>query len=667
MDEIIETPRAIRISGCVTHSEGKGIVRNAEIHLLRLKTKKVAGEERVAEERQAGKTFTDAEGMFLFSDVFDPGEYRVRCRAFGVQDETDIKIIKDRAAYEIQCDLGLGAKVTTHAHSADGSAIVPVERVMAGKGFILRAESEVEDQIEDYRWYPHVAARVRGYGKDGELLFREAGSHQVEMVLVDKSANSAGNRAEAVMLAKVDVSEADIQAVAGNIGVSLQRTRSEPTLDQALWFAIRDRTQAISFSRYREFIDNLLGQVNREALPPGALKQITAKQMECASLLHGVGAYEVLKFATQIFLMANCGVRIADGRRSDGEQSAERLGYSVTRDEMQVRLDQYLGKAHQLPYLRRIIETAFPWLERELHHRDRVLTCERITDPCLLEFIHEYWLEEGMLMQTMNAITRRFQNVFMGDGRDPLANVEIDPLRPLNNLLFGYIEREMDRLSVRRRAFEYIHHYGMPLLGKAIAGMRATDNRSRFVEAFHNLLHQTTVFYAEDCQTTVIADGYRLLNALKEVHLILAEGAHNQFGDMPWEARVETLMMEYIIARPEIRSFLQSRAMVPVTEAWIPQVDAMKTLQGWTDVSATYFRDLAVYGEQLLLTIRYADWIGVNDEDPAKNWARFWRPEVQGYLHAYQAVTGVDLAGTVDTTPPAFLLQRRVAAQRTQA
>ena len=50
------------------------------------------------------------------------------------------------------------------------------------------------------------------------------------------------------------------------------------------------------------------------------------------------------------------------------------------------------------------------------------------------------------------------------------------------------------------------------------------------------------VFYKEDDDTTVIADGFPLLNALRETHLLLAEGAHNQFGDLPSTARAEMLM-----------------------------------------------------------------------------------------------------------------------------
>ena len=193
--------------------------------------------------------------------------------------------------------------------------------------------------------------------------------------------------------------------------------------------------------------------------------------------------------------------------------------------------------------------------------------------------------------------------------------------------------------------------------------MRPADNRSKFLEAFHNLLHQSSVFFKEDYRHTVIADGFPLLNALKEVHLILAQGAHNQFGELPWTARAEMLLPQWMLARPEMREFLQSRVMVPYKEPWMPQVDTMKTMQGWTDVTVTHFRDLAVYGEQILLSVRYGDWIDVNDEDSAKNWARYWRPEIQGYLHAYRAATGVELTNpdNVDATIPAVLLQRRLA------
>jgi hypothetical protein len=89
-----------------------------------------------------------------------------------------------------------------------------------------------------------------------------------------------------------------------------------------------------------------------------------------------------------------------------------------------------------------------------------------------------------------------------------------------------------------------------------------------------------------------------------------------------------------MLARPEMREFLGGRLTVPYPEPWMGRVDTMKSLQGWTDVPALHFRNLAVYGEQILLSIRFGDWVDVIDQDRARNWARFWRPEVEGYLNS---------------------------------
>jgi hypothetical protein len=59
----------------------------------------------------------------------------------------------------------------------------------------------------------------------------------------------------------------------------------------------------------------------------------------------------------------------------------------------------------------------------------------------------------------------------------------------------------------------------------------------------------------------------------------------------------------------------------------------------------------------------------VNDRDQAANWARYWRAEIQGYIHAYRAVTGVDITDATDTSArlryvqPSVHLRNRLAAQ----
>ena len=202
--------------------------------------------------------------------------------------------------------------------------------------------------------------------------------------------------------------------------------------------------------------------------------------------------------------------------------------------------------------------------------------------------------------------------------------------------------------------------------------MNPADTRSKFLEAFHNLLRLCAVFFKQDDDTTVKADAFPVLNALKEVHLILSQGAHNQFGDLPSTARIEMLMQQWLLARPEFREFLPTRIMVAYPEPWMDRVDAMKKLQGWTDTSVLHFRNLALFGEQILLSIRFGNWSDVQEAMQAFNWARFFRPQIQGYIHAYRAVTGVDLTAEpwirrCDATLPSVLLQQRLAAERSGA
>lgn len=476
--------------------------------------------------------------------------------------------------------------------------------------------------------------------------------------------------------------------------VTLQRAGSFRTDDQPLWTAIRDRTQAVNFSRYQKFVDHVFACGTRKDVskllnaPPelhlmGSLG--LQRPVEYLDEMHlsvqGPSAYSLLKLATQVFLTLESGVVINKKDRWTGDalfnqdQEALRLDdRSATADSLEKELQTYLGADGRLPYLKRIVRSVLAVLPKEdIPPEEVVPYCRgilqhRLTQPSLIELIWSYWHEEGMLAQTMNAIAFRFQNL-RSSPQDPLGELELDPLRPLNNIIWGYVQDRHNRLTIARRAFEYDHHYGVKLVGKAVPAMGSADSRSKFFEAFHNLLYRTAVFYREDAETTVVADAFPLLNALKDVHLLLAEGAHNQYGDLPWTARAEMLTEQWMLARPEMREFLRGRHMVPYQEEWMGAVDAMKKLQGWTDTTITHFNELAVDGERLLLSIRFGDWSDLNlTEDNAKNWARYWKPEVQRYIYGYLAVTGVDLmADTNDsrdaalrTVQPSLLLQRRL-------
>jgi hypothetical protein len=500
------------------------------------------------------------------------------------------------------------------------------------------------------------------------------------------------------------------------VPVTMQRAAITPTATQALWTMIRQSTNALSFQNYQAFMEQVLCgdtsgsgpfQPDQLSLTPGR----AGRQLPWRLPFPGVQPYRQLKAATEVFVMLNCGVpfdkfmKHDDGSRRflsptqqwsdtrlDFDAEIQDEGRRYSRDVRatdirqawkqllrqadteasppeQVRTILYLALVrNNLPDVQVVSQNGngLDLSAQAVQELNRgAITClgilqEKLANPCFVELIWSYWQEEAGLVQTMNAITWRFQNRRGASEQDPLASLEIDPLRPLNNFLWGYIQDEEHRLSVVRRAYEYAHHYGLTLLGKAVPEIRGADNRSHFIEGLHNLLHLCSIFYKEDDDTTVVADGFPLLNALKEVHLLLTQGAANQYGDLPWTARLEMLMQQWLLARPEFREFLPRRIMVDYPEEWMSSVETMKTMQGWHSASVLHFRDLAVFGEQIVLSIRFQAWPSVIEAQDAANWARYWRPEIQGYIYAYRAITGVDVTERPDATAPSLLLRQRM-------
>jgi hypothetical protein len=502
------------------------------------------------------------------------------------------------------------------------------------------------------------------------------------------------------------------------VSARLGRTSLVSTCDAPLWWAIEQTTNWLSFNNYAGFIDFVLcGEELPEETPDGSDPMAAALRSYFEHARKGYSslrkrrylpytdtdAYRLLKVATEAYVSASCGVLPLDDQGGKGYKQwwKDRSLVGVYSDKDIVYdldhlstcwVDNYLEKmngtrSRALPYLaiiRRklsdapIIANIFPQHDEDgLGEQERLcygILQDKLTNPCFLELIWSYWQEQGMLVQTMNAMSRRFQNIRGPADRDPLAMLELDYLRPLNNLLWGYVQDEQHRLTVLRRAYEYDHHYGLTLEGKAVPALRTVDSRSKFLDSFHNLLYLCSVFYKQDDDTTVVSDAFPILIALQDVHMLLTEGAHNQFGDLPSTARIEMLMQQWLLARPELREVLPTRIMVDYPEPWMDRVDAMKRLQGWPGANVMHFNFLAHYGEQILLGIRFADWNDA-DRDQAKVWARYFRSAIQFYIQSYRIVTGVDLTADVSqpqqrsmiaTQPSTLLRQRALGSQAEQ-
>lgn len=631
---------------------------------------------------------TDREGHATFSDL-DPGCYVIRYEHYP-KTEAQCVDVEPGCTESVCFQLKLNVWLETTIMNADCQEIA-CSHPKVGNRFKSRLGFDGSDATGSFArpvWGPGFKADPKDPFVATKRIER-AGEQWVQASMSFAQVGTLHN-GETNSFGEISVEEGPFYAedreptpIGGNLNVSLARSSTAPTADLRLWGEIRSSTEALSFDKYLGYMDALFcgdGRSPRHAAETKAYDHLLTRRFLPFT---DTDAYRVLKVATEAFVMVNCGVFTGEnGPDDDSGVIAGLDDYLQRRDLPLPGPDSYFERVNgidMLPYLA-IIRRKLPDvpLNRSFGKPNgnpgadpdlcEGFVQEKLRNPCMLELIWSYWHEEGMQVQTMNAVTRRFQNVGGTRQPDPLANVEVNPLRPLNNLLWGYIQDEQHRLTVARRNAEYDHHYGLRLEGRAVAGFRPADSRSKFIEAFHHLLRLCTVFYKQDDNTTVKADAFGVLNALKEVHLILSQGAHSQFGDLPPTARIEMLIQQWLLSRPEFREFLPTRVMVAYPEPWMDRVDAMKKVQGWTDTSVLHFHNLAVFGEQLLLSIRYGAWSTVYEPTQAFNFARFWRPQVLGYIHAYRAATGAELGAEtvetrVDSTVPSVLLKRRLDAQ----
>jgi hypothetical protein len=511
---------------------------------------------------------------------------------------------------------------------------------------------------------------------DGNKGKKDTGGPAVETVLAQaRNANEAPGPPQRQILNGPDPFKVSLSG--NSLDVTLHGTPTDATNVQGFWEYLRRRTDAISFAEYDAFIRNVLcfGD-EKEKKDAGLSDAVSRFHTATTKRLGGVDTYQLLRVATEAFLLLRCG-SFADPFVAPDAPSSRFGVTGLTLTELHDRLEAYV--AGSLPYIKSIIGglDVGDSFNIEADQLGNPIFCDdidaKVLQPCFVELIWSYWHEEAALVQTINAISLRFQNKRGPGDVDPLANLETHPLRPLANLLWGYVQDEDHRLTVARRSYEYEHQYGFSLVGKAVPKYAPADRRSQFLVAFHTLLHQAAIFYDRSANLTVRADAFPLLNALREVHLVLAEGAHNQFRELPWTARVEMLMQQWLLARGEVREFVGGRPAVPYAEDWMRTVDAMRRLMGWGDTSISNFHDLAITGEKIVLSVRFGNWSAttVVTESDAAGWVVFWRPEIQRYIHAYQAVTGVDLSAAtqttsrqIDATLPSVLLQQRMARQR---
>lgn len=425
--------------------------------------------------------------------------------------------------------------------------------------------------------------------------------------------------------------------------VELEKTSFPQTTSSDLWEAIKQ--SRLNFHDLKRFVDGVLCKPITHTTPAGCHYDFDPTRVDMTRVrlpFVNVDEYALIKYAIDAYM----------------------------RDRLHLRDNAGTYSLNPLPYYQSLQSSLFEILSSSSNSSGRccdALAAMRRNGFFAIELIWSYWTEQAMLVQALGAISLRYQNIRGLHEVEPMMRFDTSPLMPLSNMMWGFIQDEQHRTSLHRRVFEYQHAYNLRLVGKAVPRQVGVDNRSNFLAAFHQLLHQASLFYKEYDDTTRKADAFPLLIALRDVHLLLAEGNHNAYHNMTYSARHEMLTMQYLLAQPEMQVFLGGRPMLPV-EPHIGVLDTVKTIQGWDPMGTMHYYDLANTGEQLLLSIRYGDWNAtMYTAADAGNWAIAFRDLISTYINAYRNVTMIDLSADAmrtnleeRATQPALLIRRRM-------
>ena len=371
---------------------------------------------------------TDADGCFTCD--LASGTYRVEYGAFGLRGSCENVTITANCTTLSPGSLAIGFTIEAYALQDDGRRVLSRE-VRQGKGMSVRVARK--KSLKDFPVRVTInggALAARGLeSEDGDLSVLEHILRTEAIVgVVRVSATMSDNPRITVYLDIIVLP--NVQNIAGDLRVSMRRTATEATEDLPLWVVIRKSTEAISFDNYFRFMNHVLCG---EPLPSSVTQtsnriargRARFDELQNRRFLPFTDAdgYRILKVATEAFLMVNCGVALADfdffsDQEGDLADLVRRVGITA---DLRGLWDRYLkfvnGTSDQtLPYLALIRDKLRDVRLKDSLFADANLPQEcfgilrqKLAEPCLLELIWSYWHEEGMLVQTVNAITVGFK------------------------------------------------------------------------------------------------------------------------------------------------------------------------------------------------------------------------------------------------------------------
>ena len=170
------------------------------------------------------------------------------------------------------------------------------------------------------------------------------GRHSVTVRLADERGRPVVNKA--IPTTATDTIQITSLNKSDVMRVALQRSSSVPTRDQAFWSLIRSATAQVSSARYADFIERALCPDDASFMGrrPVIVSRLARDARDLRTFTYGVGAYEMLKTATQIFLLLEAGGCDAKIKDLDLDDESSRFGEPVTADELKKRLCRYLTR-----------------------------------------------------------------------------------------------------------------------------------------------------------------------------------------------------------------------------------------------------------------------------------------------------------------------------------
>ena len=414
-----------------------------------------------------------------------------------------------------------GDKVMLEAHvalegpwakDADYNVTLSIDQQLVDQDLTLQVGREAANTAKSFKPGNSKVLQVQAELDTAQM---PPGPHEVTLSVSDENGNPLGQGTARFI----------VQPRAGAVGphynsqviVSKNVVATNWTDDAILSLLIKKSTKDLEFKSYKAHMDWLLcGQtdnneldtcVNRLFQGPDRPQRNDPRQRPLVNRrflpFNDTDAYRLLKIATEAFVAVKSAVNPLTFKKclcqSEGDKALLQdagvietarainalvnLPASPTQQFQQEYLQDLEPGKKILPYLallrqklrdQPLKDEIFPnmgYLIGEVGAQlDRCtgLIRYKLTCPIMIELIWSYWHEQGMHAQTLYAIRDRFQNRRSGPAPDPLAAMEIGVLRPLNNILWGYIQDEQHRLTITRRCYEYDHHYGVTLQGKAV-------------------------------------------------------------------------------------------------------------------------------------------------------------------------------------------------------